>query len=337
MNTTAIKYLPNPSSAAWFQPDQRLEPHIEELLDYAQFIDSQGKHLDYQQAVLNIKESMLRWVNVGLVAFQVKAKRLYQKFYLTFKEFCENELGVTHWRINNYIKAARVVIELAQAGFKILPTCEAQCQPLVKFFGDELIEKWQEVIDSIPSHLITKNTIEDILGMDISRKSNIKVNKQLADKLKQKAIDRGISLEELLEDFLSEDERLEDVPIEKTEQWEQDLDQLVEENKHMDTFGTLKENTPFNHIFPDGKVPIKSMTPMRPRDENAPLCYLVDSKYLDSDQILQLAESLSKLWTADRLSVDDAINYIIKGLPLNCDWFESVETSDIGVYYQLIT
>lgn len=101
------------------------------------------------------------------------------------------------------------------------------------------------------------------------------------------------------------------------------------------TIGHLNSDTPFNHIF-GNQVPIRSIIPIRPRDENAPLCYVVDAKHLSTEQIGQLAQMLYEMWQPECKSIAEAIAYIQDGLPLNCEYFSSVSCSDPGFFFTLI-
>lgn len=92
------------------------------------------------------------------------------------------------------------------------------------------------------------------------------------------------------------------------------------------TWATLKPDTPFDNLFPDGRVPIVSPIPMQPQDKSAPRCYLVDYSKLDHDQIRELANLLLRQWHPR--SAEEAIAYIKEGLPLSCEWFEGVTTID---------
>ena len=104
----------------------------------------------------------------------------------------------------------------------------------------------------------------------------------------------------------------------------------------MKTWATLKPNTPFNQIFPDGKVPIKSLVPIIPRDETSPTCYIVDVDFLSNQQIQTLAERLYQMWQPECTDVQMAVNCIRQGLPLKCDHFSGVTTTDEAVFAMML-
>jgi hypothetical protein len=93
--------------------------------------------------------------------------------------------------------------------------------------------------------------------------------------------------------------------------------------------GYLKDNTPFAHVFPDGKVHLVSMFPAIPREKGAPPCYWVDGSKLTPSQIEELAKMLYQMWKAECKSLDEAREYVSKELPLNTEWFTSRSTDSL--------
>jgi hypothetical protein len=188
-------------------------------------------------------------VRVGIVAAKVRRYRLYQlatQKFTSFRDYCERALGKTQWHINRIIEAARVVLELAREGFELLPQNEAQARPLVKFSGEELIAKWQEVIDSCPPHRITANHIAEIVAPGASPQQRaIKVDADVYSQLQEKAAQSGMTTQQLLKkligDFNPESEVMEvEPPVEEPESeeiqpvtakaialWIEDMKQLV--------------------------------------------------------------------------------------------------------------
>jgi len=94
------------------------------------------------------------------------------------------------------------------------------------------------------------------------------------------------------------------------------------------SWGYLNPDTPFAHIFPDGRVPLRSPFPIVPREAGAPLCYLVPGRELTEAQITALAEMLWEMWRPECDSIDQAAAYIRDdALPLRQDWFMGVGTN----------
>lgn len=98
------------------------------------------------------------------------------------------------------------------------------------------------------------------------------------------------------------------------------------------TWATLKPETPINHLFFDGRVPILSPLPIIPREEGAPPCYLVPGELLTNEQIKGLAELVWQQWRPEC----EAIAYIRKdGLLLRTDCFTGFTSIDQGMMMSL--
>ena len=221
----------DPFTPLYQQPDEplALEESLEELLDYANILEDKiAGDFNLHQIVTDIKSNFLSFVRTGLLAYKVKLWKLYRNSYRNFKEFCENALGVTHWQINRTIEAARVVMELVQSGFSILPQCEAQARPLTKFTGAELCANWQIVVENLPPSKITGNSIAEVLGMETKAK-NLRLPKELYERIRKRALELGISVEQLLELTFGEDDEVNEVDEEKMAAWEEDLARLTQE------------------------------------------------------------------------------------------------------------
>ena len=94
------------------------------------------------------------------------------------------------------------------------------------------------------------------------------------------------------------------------------------------SWGRLRPGTPFAHIFPDGRVPLKGPLPIIPREAGSPPCYLVPGRELSEVQIQALAEMLWQTWQPECESVEQAAEYIRSdALPLRQEWFDSIGTS----------
>ncbi len=226
-----------------------LLPSVEDILIYEEELNEESPYISYVWATREIKEHLLNWVRVGLVADKVRYLKLWKGKFSSFADYCQKAIGKSSWQISRIIKAARVTITLARAGFDILPNCEAQASKLVKFLSEPLLllEKWSEVLRSVPKHLITANAIGEVLGEE-PKKPKLSVSHQLKEKLQTRADELGISVEQLLEDLLDEDsssleeenqqcstteesESDQSVPSNqnKTERWQADLDQICRE------------------------------------------------------------------------------------------------------------
>ncbi len=226
-------FVPNPFTPLYQEPD--VDPSedlsVQEILDYALTLEGQiPGDFNLSQVVNEIKSNCLSFVRTGLLAYKVKVYKIYRNVHRNFKEFCEKALGVSHWQINRTIEAARVVVELAQNGFDILPKCEAQCRPLAKFTGAQLCANWQSVLDTTPAHRITGKAINEALGIETMSEC-LRVSPQAHYYVREKALSAGISVDRLLIETFGHDTTTQLVDQQKLDEWEEDLQALVHEEE----------------------------------------------------------------------------------------------------------
>ena len=227
-------YVFDPFDVLYNSPDPEevgLQPFAEELRDYALLMDENiAGDFNLDNMIYEIQENKLSFVRNGLIGFKIKFFKLYEKTHKSFQDFCEKALGMSHWYMNRLMEAARVVLKLALNGFTTLPTCEAQARPLVKLHDDDLCDKWEEVIDTIPAHKITTERIKEVLG-EPSSLAFIRVSKELKAKLEVKAGTYHMNLQKYL-DAICEDEiesSTEEVDEEQIKHWQEDLENLTQE------------------------------------------------------------------------------------------------------------
>ena len=104
-----------------------------------------------------------------------------------------------------------------------------------------------------------------------------------------------------------------------------------------ETWGYLKPNSPFTHIFPEGSVPLVSLFPIIPREEGCPPCYLVKGRALTDAQVEALAQLLAQRDpNTAGYPLEELKAYIRQDLPLKTEWFSGVGTSDVGVFFSLM-
>lgn len=91
-------------------------------------------------------------------------------------------------------------------------------------------------------------------------------------------------------------------------------------------YANLKPETPFNRLFPDGRVPVSHPLPIKPTDE-APVCWQIDGKQLTEGQLQGLAEMMSE--KIPEMSLEDIKAEILSnGLPMNQAYFTGVSITD---------
>ena len=225
--------LANPFDFLYQQSDTGIsaDDAIQELIDYAIGLEDQIEgDFDLGTLIFDIRNNTLSFVRTGLIAFKIKSLKLHKKEYSSFKMFCLQALGVTHWQINRTIQASRIVLELIHNGFEILPRNEAQCRELSQYVGSELVRVWREITAEIPPHKITARTIHEYLHPEEefeSEDTTIKLPRKLYSCIYTLAVDAGLSIVELLEEtFIGQ---VEPVPIGTLLRWEEDYQNLVSE------------------------------------------------------------------------------------------------------------
>lgn len=208
-----VKNILNPFNPL-YQDDTLLSdrPEIQELNEFAlELEDKIEGDFDLEYMVFQIAHNQLAYVRTGLLLAKLKFLKLYKEWGDgTFASFCRDRLHKLRWQINDNIKAARVAMELIYSGFEILPANISQALALAKFSGEELIEKWQKVIDNIPLQQITTKSIRNLLFPPSEKDlptSKIVVPHHVYDRIYREAIDRAVSVPTLivmmLEFFLS--------------------------------------------------------------------------------------------------------------------------------------
>ena len=175
---------------------------IEELLEHAVYLNNliEGE-FDMKWVKLEYRQNLFAFVRNGLLIFKVKALKAYKHTHANFKVFCKEILKISHWQANRYVEASRVVLELVAAGYRVLPKNPAQCAPLSCFTGEELIEKWQEVLDNIPEDLITAKSINNLLNppeFKEKTETTIKLPPKLYLRIMEEAISKDLSVSGLL-------------------------------------------------------------------------------------------------------------------------------------------
>ena len=103
-------------------------------------------------------------------------------------------------------------MELIYAGFEVLPKNISQAIALASLKGNELVQSWGKVIESIEPNKITHKKIRNLLfppKLDITTAS-IQVPRTLHEDIHREAAKRGMSIADLLKvmfDFFVRDNR----------------------------------------------------------------------------------------------------------------------------------
>lgn len=216
MTTSSFLKLRKP----WLQYQSEFEdsPHLADLYNFWSLVwgsDTKDKS-DLPYWEYEIRSSSLAYVRTGLSLHIIRSKLAFgnKKWRHLFEDFCKNSPIGSVGYANQIIKAAQVTLDLINRGFKILPSCIAQALPLAKFNSslskehddnEELSQKWQEVIDSSGGR-ITAAHVRAVV--DDKEKENplmsVKVGEKFRKAMAEEAKERGISIQEMLEEILAE-------------------------------------------------------------------------------------------------------------------------------------
>ncbi|MBL1208194.1 hypothetical protein [Geminocystis sp. GBBB08] len=225
------------------------------ILEECYYLNEEGRYNQLEQITNSIKYNRISYIKLGIQLYQVKYYRLYKNQYECFKDYCEKAVYYPVWRANQVIESSSIAIQLIKAGFNIIPQNEAQARLLIKLSKEELIKKWQEVLDTYEAHKITANRIEKIVfGENLLKKSSLKLPIKVIREIEIKALENGISAGEFLSKILDGEitinqdgsvetqfkqrlEILESPSSEMINRWEKDLKKLAfQERSKVDDF-----------------------------------------------------------------------------------------------------
>ena len=187
-----------------------------------------------------IRLNSLAFVETGLIAFKIRAMRLYKEKYDNFTDYCQIELGRSRSYVDRLIKASDVVLELIRNGFSVLPKNESQARLLSYFTGSELVWRWRAIIETIAPHKITAQSIFVFLnGTEETTEPEsefIQLPQYLSDHISRYALAVGMTLQNfavmLLEQiFKPAKPKTNWRDFEKEHEWRSDLEKLIEEGE----------------------------------------------------------------------------------------------------------
>lgn len=179
------------------------EPY-KSILEDCYYLNEEGKYNQLKQITNSIKYNRINYIKLGVQLYQVKYYRLYKNEYKSFKDYCEKAVYYPIWRANQVIDSANVAIKLIKLGFNIIPQNEAQARLLIKLNEEQLIEKWQEVLNTYEPYKITANRIERIVfGEQSLKKGILKLPIKVITQIEFKALENGMSAGDLITKMMS--------------------------------------------------------------------------------------------------------------------------------------
>ena len=161
------RYIANPLDHLYYYNDVEISssPEIQELHEEAlDLSDKIAGDFDLDFLTFQIKHNQLAFARTGLIASQIKFKKLYKKTHRNFDHYCREMLGVSYWQIDDTIKATDVVMELIANGFDVLPQNVNQAEKLAHIRGSERVRIWRGIVDTYQPHEITGRTIEEYIA-----------------------------------------------------------------------------------------------------------------------------------------------------------------------------
>jgi hypothetical protein len=164
---TNPRYLANPFDHIYQNHDVEVSnrPEIQELQDLAIHLEDQIEgDFNLEFLTFEIRNNQLAFARTGLIAAQIKFKKLYKHTHTNFDHYCREMLGVSYWQIDDTIKATDVVMELMANGFDVLPQNVNQGEKLANIRGSERVRIWREIVETYQPHEITGKTIEEYIA-----------------------------------------------------------------------------------------------------------------------------------------------------------------------------
>lgn len=166
------------------------------------------------------------YIEQGLIAWEIKFRKLYQRKYQYFNDYCRAELKLSSWQVNRFINAARIALLLIGEKYDYIPTCESQMRVLSPYTDEEISDYWSIITEKYKGKEyeltakkiwfeIRKIRLAEGLEIKESKYTNIRVRTELYKKLIYEAISYNLSLINYLE-FCIGDYEFEGQPPSKT-------------------------------------------------------------------------------------------------------------------------
>jgi hypothetical protein len=213
----------------------------EGLIEFNRQLEALGHQLDPDYAVTQIQNGYLGYVLAGLTLKKVFRFRLWSKWYKSVSEFCQKILGKPVWYCKKTIQAAEVVLDLAAAGFKKLPLCQSQAEELLNSqdFPEGPVDAWAEVLKQheATGESITARFIRSVVAPHLIEKENksLRISPEIYRLAKERAKLAGMTPKDWIEDLIKGATKVPDFDADeldqKVEDWQKDLDDLVEEHQ----------------------------------------------------------------------------------------------------------
>lgn len=216
------------------------DPELQEVIQSV--IDVDGEDLD--RLLDLIKLDSLAYIRKGCTYAEIKFKRLYKHLYTRFDDYAVQVLGTTTRSVCSHIHASRVALILLFAGFTYedLPQNMSQAYALHcalsslydgSYSDQQLIDAWNKVLENIPRHKRTGESIRELLNPTPVKKEDLytKVELPLAvySKVLKAAYDAKLSVSKLIDNVVSVLTGFKKQEISAFIKWVLDLNDLTRE------------------------------------------------------------------------------------------------------------
>jgi hypothetical protein len=204
-----------------------IESHLTHLITEwkIDILDLDCKDLNgWNEANRELAAAQYAYIKFGLILEKIRNECAYkycQDKLKTFAQFCRQKLKLTVWQANSYIEAAATAMYLANSGFDILPKNYSQASVLTKakklatgyYQEHPILEQiWSNLIANSESEKITASAIEKAIDPFYEQKQSLKLPKRLLARAKMQARQKGMTVEEYLDELMNGD--VEDCPVE---------------------------------------------------------------------------------------------------------------------------
>ena len=168
-------YILNPFTFLYTDCPDNLEIPLQKILEGVIEIEEERLDLDLPHIEHLLKLDTLAFIRQGCLYATIKFNKLYKKTYSNFSLYCVEVLGKSVDSVNNYIEAARVMLELIMGGFSYaeLPKSMSAALVLKGFTGPDLIHTWREILAELEPHKRTGTRIKNYLYPEPVKKEEI--------------------------------------------------------------------------------------------------------------------------------------------------------------------
>lgn len=236
--TQPNNYIQSPGASLYTNSDFKIsqEPHIQEIISEVKDIqETISGDMDLSYIEFKIKHNKLSFVTTGAWLWQVRTYKSYKKTHRTFEDWCNEVAHITYSTALRLIKGATIWLDLANMGFEILPTSVSQCLVLYKIPPDELYEAWDTVLNNVRPQQITEASIIKILYGETKKiETKVSLPFKLFIALQYIALTLSTTISDVINMMYHilfiDNTEVSDVPDEKYNKWQEDLQLLLLEN-----------------------------------------------------------------------------------------------------------